>query len=150
MSGQPWFASTTSGGCGPESASLSTVWRSPKPRLTRLIVTLEFFCSKALLSSSQIALTLPVSWSQTVRVTGFFVSTPVFAGFGGAFAGPLELPGVQDAAAASAAPAPRARNSLREIRSIATPPPKLLRAVVRTRALARTAVAGGGTVEQPM
>ncbi len=50
MSGQPWFASTTSGACGPEIASFSRVLSSPKSRFTRLIVTLGYVCSNSALS----------------------------------------------------------------------------------------------------
>src|SRR5947209_6248154 len=113
MSGQPWLASTTSGACGPVRASYSNVFRSPKLLLTRLMVTLGYFCSNCLLSTSQTLLTFPLSWSQIVSVTGPVSVTPVLAGLGGAVAGWVEPPGVHEAAAPRAALAPSARNLLR-------------------------------------
>src|SRR2546430_942649 len=117
MSGQPWLASTTSGACGPVRASFSSVWRSDKPLITRLMVTFGYFCSNSLLSWSQTLLTLPYSWSQVVSVTGRVSVTPVSAGLGGATAGWVVPPGVHEVAAPRAALAPSARNCLRDIRS---------------------------------
>ena len=39
MTWRPWFASTMSGALGPETASLSVVWRSVNDFATRLILT---------------------------------------------------------------------------------------------------------------
>ena len=61
MSGHPWFASTTSGPLGPDIARLSSVFSSPKSRLTRLIVTLGYFCSNSAFSWSQTLPTCPDS-----------------------------------------------------------------------------------------
>ncbi len=61
MSGQPWLASTTSGACGPEIASFSSVFSSPKSRFTRLIVTFGYLASNSALSRSHTRLGGPDS-----------------------------------------------------------------------------------------
>ncbi len=100
MSGQPWFTSTTSGGWGPESANRSSVFSSLKSRFTRFTVTFGYRCSNSAFSRSQILLTCPDSWSQTVSVMGPVSGTPVVAGAGGADARSTVPPGVQAATTA--------------------------------------------------
>src|SRR5919204_3503626 len=102
MSGQPWFTSTTSGASSPEIASFVSVFRVPRLRWTRSIVTFGYFCSNCAFSWSQIRLTAPLSWSQTVRVIGPCSVMPGVAGAGGAEAGAVVLPGVQAIASAAA------------------------------------------------
>jgi hypothetical protein len=50
MSGQPWFASTTSGPLGPCIARVSNDFSSPKSRFLRSIVTFGYFVSNSALS----------------------------------------------------------------------------------------------------
>ena len=122
MIGRPWLASTTSGGLGLETASLSVAWRSGNAFATRLIFTLGYLAWKLALSCL-ICLAWPprTSWSQTVSVTSPAFATSILAALrllSSAFSAlsPESPPGVPhpaaSAASATAAASPARRSIL--------------------------------------
>ena len=55
MIARPWLASTTSGGFGPETASLSVFCRSVNDFATRLILMFGYFCLELLVELLHLA-----------------------------------------------------------------------------------------------